>query len=435
MKIISWNVRGLGGFEKRREVCNLVREKKPLILCIQETKLVSIDVQSSRSLWGGVDVEFSFQPSIGASSGLLTLWNSKEVAVWSSWSFEHVLVIIGSFVKMGERFVVFNVYAPCDATRQQVLWNNISIKLLSVADRNVCICGDFNAIRCVEEQRSVGPVVSQAGSALFNQFIVDNSLIDLPLRGRRYTWFRGDGRSMSHIDRVLLSESWCLSWPSCFQLASARGLSDHCPLVLSVDEENWGLRPSQMLMCWENFAGYNNFVRDKWNSFQVEGWGGFVLKEKFKLIKLALREWHQTHSQNLPAKIATLKDRISSLDSKGESDVLLDSEVEDLHGCMEELFSLVQMNTSISWQQSRMQWLREGDANSKNFHGIMSSRKRRNAIPFFLVNDVLVEGVDNVRGAVFSHFSTHFQGVSVDRPTMEALNFRLLTPTGRESTS
>jgi len=44
MKIISWNVRGLGGFEKRREVCNLVREKKPLILCIQETKLVSIDV-------------------------------------------------------------------------------------------------------------------------------------------------------------------------------------------------------------------------------------------------------------------------------------------------------------------------------------------------------------------------------------------------------
>jgi len=422
-KIISWNVRGLGGFEKRREVCNLVREKKPLILCIQETKLVSIDVQSSRSLWGGVDVEFSFQPSIGASGGLLPLWDSKEVAVWSSWSFEHVLVISGIFVKSGEPFVVFNVYAPCDATRQQVLWNNISVKLLSVAGQNVCIYGDFNVIRCVEERRSIGHVVTQVGSALFNQFIVDNSLIDLPLRGRRFTWFRGDGRSMSRIDRVLLSERWCMSWHGCFQLASARGLSYHCPLVLSVDEENWGPRPSWMLKCWENFASYNNFVRDKWNSFQVDGWGGYVLKEKFKLIKLALREWHQTHSQNLPAKIATLKDRISSLDSKGESDVLLDSEVEDLHGSMEELFSFVRMNASISWQQSRMQWLREGDANSKIFHGIMSSRKRRNAIPFFLVNGVLVEGVDNVRGAVYSHF----QEDRVDRPTMEALNFRRLT--------
>ena len=123
----------------------------------------------------------------------------------------------------------------------------------------------------------------------------------------------------------------------------------------------------------------------------------------------------------------SLKDRISNLDLKGEAEVLLDAEVEDLHGLTEELFSLVRMNTSIYWQQSRMQWLREGDANSKFFHGIMSTRKRRNAIPFFLVNGVVVEGVDNVRGAVFSHFSTHFQGVSVDRPTMEALNFRLLS--------
>jgi len=276
-------------------------------------------------------------------------------------SFEHVLVIVGSFVKTGERFVVFNVYAPCDATRQQALWSNISNRLLSVGDQNVCICGDFNVVRCVAERHSVGIALSQTGSALFNQFIVDNSLVDLPIRGRLFTWFCGDGRSMGRIDRILLSESWCVTWPDCFQLALARGLSDHCPLVLSIDEENWGLRPLQMLKCWENFAGYDIFVREKWNSFQVEGWGGFVLKEKFKLIKLALREWHQTHSQNLPAKIVSLKDRISNLDLKGEAEVLLDAEVEDLHGLTEELFSLVQMNTSISWQQSRMQWLREED--------------------------------------------------------------------------
>jgi len=34
MKIVSWNVRGLGGFEKRREVRKLVGEKKSSILCI-----------------------------------------------------------------------------------------------------------------------------------------------------------------------------------------------------------------------------------------------------------------------------------------------------------------------------------------------------------------------------------------------------------------
>ena len=51
MKIISWNIRGLGSFEKRREVCNLVREKKLFILCVQETKLSVIDMNLCKSIW------------------------------------------------------------------------------------------------------------------------------------------------------------------------------------------------------------------------------------------------------------------------------------------------------------------------------------------------------------------------------------------------
>ena len=34
MKIITYNVRGLGGFEKRSEVRRLVVEKKPFVLCL-----------------------------------------------------------------------------------------------------------------------------------------------------------------------------------------------------------------------------------------------------------------------------------------------------------------------------------------------------------------------------------------------------------------
>jgi len=71
MKLISWNIRGLGGFEKRRKVCQLVREKQQFILCIQETKLPVFDVTKL----------------------LVTIWDTKEVEVWSSMSFEHVLVI------------------------------------------------------------------------------------------------------------------------------------------------------------------------------------------------------------------------------------------------------------------------------------------------------------------------------------------------------
>lgn len=44
-----------------------------------------------------------------------------------------------------------------------------------------------------------------------------------------------------------------------------------------------------------------------------------MLKEKFKLIKLVLKEWHVTHTQNLPRKINALKDRMAVLNGKGES--------------------------------------------------------------------------------------------------------------------
>jgi hypothetical protein len=82
------------------------------------------------------------------------------------------------------------------------------------------------------------------------------------------------------FDRFLLSEEWCLDWPNCKQVARLRGLSDHCALVLSANEEDWGLRPSRMLKCGRDIHGNHLFVRDKWKSFQVAGWGGYVLKEK-----------------------------------------------------------------------------------------------------------------------------------------------------------
>jgi exonuclease III len=199
-------------------------------LYIQETKLSVFDRVVCKSLWNEPNIDYSFLPSTGASGGLVTLWDCSEVEVWASLQFEHVLGIKGRFVKTGEEFTVLNVYAPCDTLRQQNLWHNISSRLSNISDHKVCVCGDFNAVRSVEERKSAGNSSSQAGCSFFNQFIEDLVFVDLPLRGHNFTWFRGDGKSMSRIDRFLLSERWCLTWPNCFQLALSRRLSDHCPI-------------------------------------------------------------------------------------------------------------------------------------------------------------------------------------------------------------
>ena len=132
-------------------------------------------------------------------------------------------------------------------------------------------------------------------------------------------------------------------------------------------------------------SGYKSFVSSKWRSFQVEGRGGYVIKEKLKLIKVALREWHSTHTNYIPTKISQVKDHISVLDEKGEVSSLEEEEVEELHGLTAELHSLSRVNSSIFWQQSHLNWLQEGDANSKYFHGSMSCRRWANAISTIVV--------------------------------------------------
>jgi len=94
--------------------------------------------------------------------------------VWSTVSREHVLLIHGRFIKTNEVFYLFNVYAPCDIRSKQELWVSLSERLVLLHEQNVCVCGDFNVVRGVEERRSVpGGVVSQDATS-FNLFIDDN---------------------------------------------------------------------------------------------------------------------------------------------------------------------------------------------------------------------------------------------------------------------
>ena len=71
--------------------------------------------------------------------------------------------------------------------------------------------------------------------------------------------------------------------------------------------------------------------------------------------------------------------------------------------------------------------MKDGDANSKYFHSVLSGRRRRNAIVSLMVNGSLVEGVQPIRQAVFTHFRDHFASSNVSRPGVENLVFKNLS--------
>jgi len=107
--------------------------------------------------------------------------------------------------------------------------------------------------------------------------------------------------------------------------------------------------------------------------------------------------------------------------------LLQEEDVNELHELVLNLHSLSRDHCSMNWQKSRLRWLQEGDENSKFFHGVMLARCRRNKIQMVNVNGAIVEGVHNVRQAVFNHYSNHFRAQNVSRPGVDNLPFRKLS--------
>ena len=271
MKILTYNVRGLGGGEKKAEVRRLVNEKKPFVLCLQETKLEFLNEHMVKDPWGDGVHNYSYQPSVGASGGLVTVWDVSRLDVTSFFSFNHVLVIKGKDLRSGEDLIIFNVYAPCDLVAKKLLWGRLLLHIQNNCNVCICVCGDFNFVRSIDERKGRAVAFRHLDAEAFNNFIHDSLLLDLPICGILFTWYKGDGISMSRLDRFLLSNKWCDIWPHCIQVAYQRGLFYHVPLILHDDENNWGPRPLRMLKCWSDLPGYVDFVREKWERLTVKG--------------------------------------------------------------------------------------------------------------------------------------------------------------------
>ncbi|KAL4638233.1 hypothetical protein ACB092_03G133300 [Castanea dentata] len=79
LRIVSWNVRGLNERDKRLRVRNLIRMWKADIVCLQETKMELINRGVICSLWGGQHVDWLYLGSVGASGGVLLMWDNRVV--------------------------------------------------------------------------------------------------------------------------------------------------------------------------------------------------------------------------------------------------------------------------------------------------------------------------------------------------------------------
>lgn len=65
----------------------------------------------------------------------------------------------------------------------------------------------------LEERRGLSEAGMQDRREMedFNSFIYAMELSDIPILGRRFTWFRPNGQALSRLDRFLVTTEWVLS--------------------------------------------------------------------------------------------------------------------------------------------------------------------------------------------------------------------------------
>ena len=176
--VLCWNIRGLNASDKHDAVRNKIEESGCSIVCLQETKIQSFEFPLIKKFAPKRFDKFDFVPSIGASSGLLILWNSVVFSGSTIDKCSFGLTITFTSLLNSDTWKLTSVYGPCQdpARTEFVHW----LKSHTItSDENWLFLGDFNFYRSLEDRNKLGGNVLD--TLIFNDVIGHLGLVELPL--------------------------------------------------------------------------------------------------------------------------------------------------------------------------------------------------------------------------------------------------------------
>ena len=416
MKIVSWNVRGLNDGSKRLMVRHLLKQWKADLVCLQETKLQSLSRGLIRSLWGGHHVDWLFVGSNGASGGILLLWDNRSLQKIDEALGLYTASCKFRSVSSGFEWAFTGVYGPHDLPARRILWDEMS-GVVSWWDVPWIVGGDFNIVRYPSERVGAEHITNPMQD--FTDFIFSNGLMDIPMVGGQYTWSNNNSRS--RLDRFLFSPNIEEHFTMVSQRRLPRLCSDHFPILLECGPTLYGRSPFRFENMWLKSECFHEKVQRWWESYVFQGSPSFVLACKLRALKQDLKIWNEEEFGNIDGRKNSLLSSVKSLDELEDARPL--SDVELVHHDQEraELERIILMD-EICWRQkSRALWLKEGDRNTKYFHRIANSHRRKNFIGSIIVDGETITDPAEINGKIVDFYSTLFTESGPRRPTIDDL--------------
>lgn len=309
--ILTWNVRGLNQKARRDSVRALIAAAKPQIVCLQETK---VQTMTSAILLSTLDADYDGNvvlPAEGTRGGILIAW------------FETACRSITTRVDQFSASVLFQnpdgvqwwftgVYGP-QPDAQKVLFMN-ELRMLRIACQGPwAIAGDFNLIYRASDKNNHN--IDRAMMGQFRRLLNELVLKEVELLGRTYTWSNErEAPTLVRLDRVFCTSAWEDLFPGHMLHSTAAGISDHCPLVLTLNSRCAGKPRFHFESFWPKMEGFHDIVQRAWHSVPNSGQPIERLHEKLRATTKALQSWSQRTVGNVRLLLDVAREALHRLD-------------------------------------------------------------------------------------------------------------------------
>ncbi|XP_074305781.1 uncharacterized protein LOC141641002 [Silene latifolia] len=327
-----WNVRGMNNENKQKDFRWFLHNNNVGVFGLLETR---VRFPSINKVHQGIGSEWAMVNNIDSHDGgrIWIIWDETNYKVEVLSSEAQVINARVIFIPTGEIWWISMVYGFNRVVDRLPLWHSLQLMHQVVAGPWV-VMGDFNSVLAMDER--IGSEISVAEMRDFQDCVDNCGIGDIPAHGAFFTWNNKQDVGdvvFSRIDRAMVNDEWLIKYPDTLTMFHPEGLFDHCPCTMALKPDGRPLK-------------------------ELNGASFAQIETTARLAHLMLQE-AQTKLQLDPRNVSLQREaRDATLIYKDRAEA----------------------KRSFLAQKAKVQWLSEGDGNTKFFHSAIKARRMQNKI-------------------------------------------------------
>ena len=442
LKIMTYNCRGLGGHEKRRDVINFLRKQDFDIYLIQDTHLVEKSAPYFKSLWPG-KCYHSFGTVNSRGTSILFKPNIQHSIIQEEYSLEgnYAILLCSIFTNT---YTIVSLYGPNED--RPMFFEEINGIISGLSSDHLFVGGDFNFVPDYQLDSNYHQQNNPRARDAFAKVIETHNLVDawreMNPDSDGYTWVRRNPLKYGRLDRLYVQEHLMSHITTASIRAGYR--SDHSMVTICIIEPQKKRGPG----LWkfnESLLGDKTYTKmvgqlifDIIKQYAVPIYSEEFISNSshFDTIQYTIsdRLFYETLIMLIRGETVRYSKRKARRSRKEESDMMCkidrlkhafdqnksQSDLALLEEAQHELENFRKPKIQGLITRSRVNWYEEGEKSSKYFLSLEKRNTARNSVQCLRFDDCIVTKKD----VILQCFSDNLQAkYCKDKSTINPIDY------------